>query len=439
MTLPPAAGADPPQDRAPWPFPFADGRDGRLGRRAWAGLAVAFLVIHFLALGVANRTGNLDFAPNHDHARVMREILAQGYPTLAMWPPGNGYYMALTHLVTGSLGLPFWWGKLLLDPFLFVASGLLSARLAQRLTHNRWLAVAGGVGLTAAPLFALASAEGLAVLPFQPLFLASLLALTAELQRPQGPRPGGLAAAGALLGLATLVRANPQFLLVALAPAVHGVFRRRGGRHPVAAALAALAVTAVAQGVVLLPWSLVQRASGAASGALAAPVFYRSFYNGVKRQQGNPIAVAQRRGEGPAERSLAGVVRFHLYWAVEDPVALAGLYGARLGRAWYLSSSGRWDRWIAALHAPLWALALLGTALWARRSRGDPALWTVVSVILYLWLVSALASGLARYLAPVYGLLGLAAAVPLLPWLPSSSHGERSRPRSPARRRMSSA
>jgi hypothetical protein len=439
VTTPPAAGAETREDRAPWPFPFADDGDGRLGRRTWATLAVAFLAIHYLALGVATRTGNFDFAPNHDHELVMREVLAQGYPTVAIWPPGNGYYMALTHLVTGSLGLPFWWGKLLLDPLLFVASGLLSARLAQRLTHNRWLAVAGGLGLTGSPLFALASAEGLAVLPFQPLFLASLLVLTGELQRPEGPRPGGLAAAGALLGLATLVRANPQFLLVALAPAVYGVFRRRGGRHPAAAALAALAVAAIAQGVVLLPWSLVQRGSGTASGVLAAPVFYPSFYNGVSRQKGNPIAEAQRRGEGPAERSLAGVVRFHLYWAVEDPVALAGLYGSRLGRAWYLSSSGRWDRWIAALHAPLWALSLLGTALWARRSRGDPALWTVVLVILYLWLVSALASGLARYLAPVYGLLGLLAAVPLLPWLPSSSHGERSRPRIPSRRRMSSA
>ena len=114
---------------------------------------------------------------------------------------------------------------------------------------------------------------------------------------------------------------------------------------------------------------------------------------------------------------------------------IGGLYAGRLGRAWYLSSSGRWDRWIAALHAPLWLLALIGGLLWARRSRSDPALWLALSVIGYMWLVSALASGLARYLAAVYGLLGMLAGVAAL----GASHALRSRPSSPSRRWMSSS
>jgi hypothetical protein len=172
---------------------------------------------------------------------------------------------------------------------------------------------------------------------------------------------------------------------------------------------------------------------------LAAPVFLPSFYNGVARTRGNRIAEELRRAPEDPDRSVRGIVRFHLRWAAEDPAALVGLYARRLGRAWYLSSSGRWDRWILILHGPVWLLALAGVALWLRRCRGDPALWTVLAVILYMWAVSALASGLARYSAPLYGLLGLLAALPLLAAAGSSSQAERSRPRSASSRPTSSA
>jgi len=433
-----AAVPSPGRSPRPWPFPFADAAEGRLGRAAWVGLGAAFLAIHFAALLVGTWTGNFDFAPNKDHVRVMREILAQGYPTLSLWPPLYGYYMALTWHLTSALDLPFWAGKLLLDPIPFVASGLLSARLGARLTRNRWLAAAAGLGMTGAPIFALASAEGLAVLLFQPFFLAALLVLVGELQREEGARPGGLLCAGALLGVATLVRANPQFLLIALLPVAWLAARRRDARWPALAALAALALAAAAQAAVLLPWSLVQRSSGGSSGALAAPVFYVSFYNGVARQEGNRIAAELRREEEPPDASFRGLVAFHASWVVEDPLALADLYARRLLRAWYLSSSGRWDRWIAILHAPLWALALAGLAVWVRRAWRDPALWLVPAVVLYMWLVSALASGLARYSAPLYGLIGLLAAVPFAA-AAQRSQWDRSRPRSRSRRRTSSA
>ena len=84
-------------------------------------------------------------------------------------------------------------------------------------------------------------------------------------------------------------------------------------------------------------------------------------------------------------------------------------------RTWYLSDSGRWDRAIALVHAPFWLLALAGLALWLRRAPGDPAVWFVVTTIVYFWMVAAAVSGLARYMAPVYGLLGLLAGVALLP------------------------
>jgi hypothetical protein len=209
------------------------------------------------------------------------------------------------------------------------------------------------------------------------------------------------------------VRANPQFLLLALAPAVWWGLRRAGRARPVRAAALGLAVSVATQALLLLPWSLLQRRLGT-SGVFAAPVVYYAFFDGIRRHDGFEVSEALRRDPDPPPLSFAGVVEFHREWLARDPLALARLYAAKALRTWYLSDSGRWDRWIVGLHAPLWLLAVAGAALWLRRSPRDPALWLVLLTVLYLWGISASVSGLARYMAPVYGLLGLLAGVALL-------------------------
>jgi hypothetical protein len=396
------------------------------------------VVLHLAVLVLATRTGNFEWEPNPDHSRGMRQILEQGYPTIPWWPPLFAYYLTLKTLVTGALGLPYWTGKVLFDTWVFVASGLLATQLGLLLTRNRALGVASGVALCGAPLFALASAEELAELLFQPVFLLALWLLARELQRPQGARLGGLTAAGATLGLATLVRANPQFLLLALPPLVWWIERHRGARRPALSAAGLCVAALLAQATVMLPWALVQRSSGV-SGLMAAHVFYPSFYNGMARQRGLRIAEELRADERQKDRSLRGVVAFHVRWLREDPVELARIYAVKLARAWYLSSSGRWDREIALLHSPLWVLALCGIAVWLRRARSDPALWLALAVVVYMWFVAALASGLARYTASLYGFIGMFAAVPvLLLARRGSSQGERSRSMSFSSRSISS-
>jgi 4-amino-4-deoxy-L-arabinose transferase-like glycosyltransferase len=408
------AATPPPALRA-WPFPWAEDRVSPpiLSRRAWILLVAVLLLLHFGALLAATRIGNFDSQPNRDHAHGMRQILRQGYPTVTWWPPGFAYYMAGKTLLTRALGLPYWAGKLLLDPLVFVAAGVLSTRLGLLLTRHRGFAVASGLVLASAPLFALASAEDLAELLFQPFFLAALWLLVRELQREGGPTVRGLLAAGATVGLATLVRGNSQFLLLALAPVLWWVARQRGSRRPIVAAAWMLGIALCAQALVQLPWALVQRRSGA-SGLMAANVFYRSFYNGMARQRGFRIGDEVRISDAPNDNSVRGLVRFHLRWLREDPVALARIYAVKLTRAWYLSSSGRWNRHIAVLHAPIWVLSFAGAVAWAARARADPALWLALSVIGYMWLVASLASGLARYTASLYGLLGMLACVPVL-------------------------
>jgi hypothetical protein len=272
--------------------------------------------------------------------------------------------------------------------------------------------------MVAAPIFALASAEDLAVILFQPLFLAALLVLVRTLRAGGGL--AGFAGAGALVGLSCLVRANPQFLLLALAPVAWWWLWRsevtRPGRRvtrPGRTVAVGLLVALAAQTLVLLPWSLLQRRLGQ-SGAVAAPVVYYAFFDGIRRHDGFEVSEALRADPDPPPLSFDGVVEFHREWLRRDPGALARLYGAKIVRTWYLSDSGRWDRAIALAHAPLWLLAIAGLGVWLRRRPGDPALWLVAVSILYFWAVSAAVSGLARYMAPVQGLLGLLAGVALV-------------------------
>ncbi len=399
-----------------WPMPFAPSTpgDGALTRRQWLILLALFVLLHYGALLVSLITGNFDPAPNHDHIHVARQVLAQGYPTIAIWPPGFGYYLALKMAVASALGIPYWTGKLWADALLVVTSGVLSTVLALRLTGDRTLAVCAGLGLAAAPLFALASAEDLAVILFQPLFLAALIVFVDALRR-LGERgqvaAGRFAGAGALLGLSCLVRANPQFLLPVAAPLVWWVARRSRCRRPFLRAALAVGLALLAQILVLLPWSLAQRAEAGKSGVFAAPVVYYAYFDGMGRHHGFEVSDALRADPDPPPLSFEGVVDFNREWLHRDPWALAKLYAVKVVRTWYLSDSGRWDLWILLLHAPWWILAAFGTWWWWRAAPRDPALWLVLLVVVYLWGISAAVSGLARYMVPVYGLLGLLAGV----------------------------
>lgn len=399
-----------------WPFPFADAREGRLTSRQWGWLVVGFAALHYLSLAISVWSGNFDPDPNHDHVHVMRDVLATGLPQRAIWPPGFGYYLAGKSLLMAALGLPYWMGKVLIDVWLVVASGVLSTLLGRQLTRNRRLATASGVGLVAAPIFGLASAEGLAVFLFQPFFLASLVLLVRALQRPAGDRVvgpavlGQTAAAGALMGLACLVRANPQFLILALLPMVLVSCGRVGRRRTWMRAAALVVVFLLAQSLATAPWQFRQRQLGR-SGVLTAPVFFYAHVDGLARHPGNPVSDWVRSHRKDLPLTFDTVVEVNARWLHEDPGALLRLYALKAMRTWYLSDSGRWDRVIVVLHAPWWLGAVAGLVVWFRRRRKDPALWFVVLALLYMWGVSASVSGLARYMAPVYGLLGLLAGI----------------------------
>lgn len=221
-----------------------------------------------------------------------------------------------------------------------------------------------------------------------------------------------LLAAGGAMGAACLVRSNPQFLVVLLVPAL--VLSLRGvSTRPLRRAVGLVVLFLLGQTVVMSPWLVWQRQLGA-QGVFGAPVVYYGFLDGIKRHGGNPVSEWVEEHYGELDQSFSTVVEINLTWLKQDPAALARLYAAKFVRSWYLSDSGRWDTAILLLHAPIWILALIGLTIWLRRAPNDPSLLLILAVIGYMWTVSAILSGLARYSSPLYGLLGLLACVPLV-------------------------
>jgi hypothetical protein len=136
----------------------------------------------------------------------------------------------------------------------------------------------------------------------------------------------------------------------------------------------------------------------------------------MKIHPGNKVSDWIRVHDEKDSLNMRRVIEFNVYWLKKDPFSLLELYFIKSLRCWYISYSGRWDRAILVLHLPLWLLALVGLVQWRKRARGDPAYIYLLVIISYMWFVSAVLAGLARYSAPLYGFIGLFAGIPVLNW-----------------------
>jgi hypothetical protein len=409
-----------------WPHPF--GSESRLAYspRRFVLFFVVIGILHAASLSVARLTGTFVAVPNPDHTPAMLQVLAQGYPVSTPVPPGFSYYLAAKVLITRALGVPYWYSKFVIDVIPVAAAALLMLLLGWRLTRNTMLATVAALGLVCAPIFILGVGMEEAGIFFTPFFLFSLWITVRELQRADGPRMPIVFLAGAVMGVSALIRGNSQFILLAIIPVAAAVYRRARGGRGWALALAFIAAFAAGQFVAILPWTLVQRAHGG-DGIATMPTVYKSYFDSFKRHRGNPVADTLLRHYDDPERSLGGVLAFNAEWLRRDPTALAGLYLRKFAKAWYMSDSGRWDVPTLLLHLPYWLLALAGIWKWRRRERRDPAWLLLLAVIVYMWSVSAVMAGIARYSAPLYGCIALFAGVALLPLL------ERLRRTTPAR------
>jgi len=394
------------KDSWPWRYCFADSHGGRLTPKQWSAVIIGFALLYLILLQVARLLGFFQLGPNPDHIHGMWQIIKQGHSESMHVPPGFAYYLAFKWQLTYKLGLPYWSARYFIDIIFVVSSGVLSVLLGQALTRNRFLAIASGFILLCAPIFILAIALEEAAVFFLPFFLSGLLLFVRELQRRQGPRAGIFLLSGALIGISTMIRGNPQFIFIVLGPFAFWLLRKADIPRWRSRAFIIVSFFLCAQILVMLPWSTVQRKAGL-DGITAYPSIYRAYFWSVRRETGNNVSDWLNDHYEQPQRSARGALDFNLKWLKEDPVALGKLYLFKFTRSWYISESGRWDRQIFFTHLPFWIFALIGLWRWRQRAPGDPALIFLMSVVIYLWVVSGIAGGVARHNSFIYGFIGM--------------------------------
>lgn len=217
-------------------------------------------------------------------------------------------------------------------------------------------------------------------------------------------RRGAFAAAGALLGTATLCRAVPLLL-----PVVLVALLLAAGRAPLRERAVRAALLAVCFSAVVAPWIVRNYL-----------VFDR--FVPVQTLGGLHLFLAVNEGErlqgaAPGERkaTLDAVARDRSLFerAVErireDPGRYLRSSARRLVHMWSRTHSGRYEGWLLAANSVLLALAAAGVAMARPRWRLLPLL----AVLAYYVALHTVLLAIFRYLLPVVPILLVLAAVPV--------------------------
>jgi 4-amino-4-deoxy-L-arabinose transferase-like glycosyltransferase len=429
---------------------------GRTHRRAIALLALIIVAGGILRAEAASSPSRYQSVDERAYARLARNLARHGrYGDRAMadpvhWPPGAPAVFAAAHElrprltegdrwdVPSAYALQAAFGTALIAA-VFVLAALLGGATA-------------GVAAAAAVAFypPLIEASGdLLTEPLGALMLAvALIAVVLALRRPSLGRG---AAAGALLGLTVLVRADLLVLPLVLAAVVALVVGRRDGRGPALRSAGALALATV---VVLAPWtayasSEAGRFTPVSSGG-ASNLYVGTYLPGdgtmfgLKRALGFPPTTAQktvlaevagRRPERDQQAALRAAAMENLRtYVLGDPIGFAGLAARKVDRLWigYTLGTHRNARdAITAYHLLLVALGFGGLGL-ALVRRLDAAFWVPATAVLYVTAVNIVLVSEARHNLPVLpvlvagGTAGLVLAAQRLPRLTAAMRSGRS-------------
>jgi 4-amino-4-deoxy-L-arabinose transferase-like glycosyltransferase len=360
-----------------------------------------------------------------DHASYASPRLADPFH----WPPGTPVLLALARLIGGdatrdgnALNLaPGYWAHAVVGIALIGAVYVLAR------------AIAGpGAGLAAAAVVAfyppLITVTG--DLVSEPLGALTLtLALLALVRAQQAPTTFRLAGAGALLGVAVLVRADLLVIPFALAIGLATwLWARRGAKTGLEAGAAFL------YGALLLivPWSVwASHAAGrlipvtdGGSSALYVATYLPGggTMSGLKRElaaetrRDHPrmrrlsasqipaelvLDTVARREGGPSRAAALQRAAFKnlVRYGLGDPLDFSAMTGRKLWRMWggyYRGTYHNTRSWLLALHLLVVPVALVGAVLGAIRARSAP-LAMILGVIVLATLVNAFFVAEARH------------------------------------------
>jgi len=386
MTRPPAdAGPEPRALRA----------DARSGWPVWIGiLAVALLArLAFVVLLPANFV----FSDTVDYDRMARQILDQHtFGLLPLRAPGYPAFMALVYLVTGKSVTAL----RVIEAVLGTVSVAVIGALGSLLFGRR----AGWIAAAIAALHPVMAFLPSAIYTENLLIFFIVLALLMAYRGLERPGRARWAAAGALLGIALLIRPN----LVAMLPGLALGFAfamARTGRSWIGPALA----TGLALVLAVLPWTVRNH-------RVYGHWFFictgggRQFYYGNNpdatgttwfHPDVNPALQTELDRLPDAFERDRYLYRKGWEFIREHPAHAARLYLTELGNLWALypetvtrTLMNRWSR-ISQTLASL--VIYLGALLALRRWRAEPALWPMLLGIVTFTLANALVYSSMRY------------------------------------------
>jgi len=254
--------------------------------------------------------------------------------------------------------------------------------------------------------------------PFLPLFLGAVLAWACSVERA---KPWCAAAAGALAGLATLVRPIGLALGPVLVFAMLALYPRIRVRRKLWLAIFLIAGNIL----VIAPWEILARQKTgrwipvATSGTGTMLIGLTSAINPTS--SGDPsrvkVPLPVRRimqtiqADRPVLEQLSGVGVLRFAASHADAGTLAELLVRKAARAWYGTDSQRLEDRILLVQAPYILLFVLGAAVSWRAGSGPRRIAGLAIVTtLYFWAMSMLAATLLRYLVPAISLLTIPAA-----------------------------
>jgi 4-amino-4-deoxy-L-arabinose transferase-like glycosyltransferase len=355
-------------------------------------------------------------------ALLARVAFALVMPRRILWPDGLEYQaVARSLLEHGSYGLqtlrPPGYPTLIAAVYALTGENLLALRLVEALLGTASVAVVGVAGAAAfGPAAGWIAASIMAlhpVLAFLPstqysestLVRVVVLALAALVAAWRGGGAGRWALAGALFGVAALVRPTVMFLLPGLGLGLLLALGATGRARvlPAAAALAALAL-------VVAPW-VVRNHRVHGRWFFIATGGGRQFWVG-NNARATAETTAPTQWNAAERESLASYPdeiareRWHyregLRFVRAQPARAAGLYLKELGnlfapwpetfsRALAIGPLGRVAQGLAT------AVLFLGVLLAIPRLRGDPLLWPLAGAVVSFALMSAAFFTVMRY------------------------------------------
>jgi hypothetical protein len=361
------------------------------------------------------------------------------------WPPGTPLMFAvarkLTNASDGTLDpAAAYWAQALVGVALIVAVFVLV-----RLLAGPWPGVVAAAAVALYPPLAVITGDMVSE-PLGALTLVLAVLAMAWAWRARAPSPGRFALAGALTGVAILVRADLLVLPLVLAVLVGVSLRGAGARRALFAAGAYLLAAVVA----LAPWSIYASSrrheltpitSSSWSGLFVGTylpgegrIFGLREALGDEARAHNPRirhvenrnlraewivdAVAARHpGLGRSDALRLETLRNLRRYALGRPLAFGAMQVRKLERMWIGYNRGTHHNqraWILAIHLLLSAAALGGLLYGLWRTR-HPALWAILLTVVTVTAVNSFFVSEARHNVRVVPLLvaGGAAGVAL--------------------------